>query len=153
MYGVINGQPLNGSSGTIYGYASAPSMLGAPEWLGFHDFTSALGDVVTLFVMDLVTPGGVVRVPISSWQATLQTAVKNYVQCVIPACADYVDSINAATEFVIYRRAELPTGDAVEYEMARAPLGTAQYSRGPQRYTCVISGYSDGFAEDEDPSE
>lgn len=149
----IEAFPDEGPAFVWEGYASAPSMLGAPAVLGINDFSGQLGDAVTLFVMDLLTPGGVVRVPISSWQATLQTAVKNYVQCVIPACADYVDSINAATEFVIYRRAELPTGDAIEYEMARAPLEIAQYNRGPQRYTCVISGYSDGFAEDEDPSE
>jgi hypothetical protein len=117
-----------------------------------HDFTSALGDSITRFVMDLVTPDGTVRVPISSWQATLQTGSSSYVQCVIPACLAWVDAINAATEFVIYRRADVPgTVLAIEYEMARSATEQAQFSQGPQRYTCTLSGYPDAFAEDLDP--
>lgn len=118
---------------------------------GWNDFTRALGDPTTLFVMDLVTPTGSVRVPISSWQATLQTGSSNYVQCVIPACSMWTEAINAAAEFVIYRRAVLPSGKAIEYEMARAPAGQTQFDRGPQRHTCTLSGYSDAFADSVDP--
>ena len=101
--------------------------------------------------MDLITPTGTVRVPISSWQATLQTGSSNYVQCVIPACTVWVSAILAATEFVIFRRATLPNGTAIELEMARAPADQAQFDQGPQRHTCTLSGYSDAFAEDLDP--
>lgn len=131
--------------------ASAPSMLSACGVLAYHDFTPALGDVVTRYVLDLVTPGGLVRVPMSSWQATLQTGRSNYVQAVVPAVLGWVDAINLATEFVVSRVAVLPDGSALEYEMARAPVGQAQFDRGPQRYTCTLSGYSPGFAVDAAP--
>ena len=131
--------------------ASAPAVLGACSVLARHDFTGQLGDAVTLFVMDLVTPTGTVRIPISSWQATLQTGSSNYVQCVIPACAIWASAINSATEFVISRRAVLTDGTAIEYEMARAPAESLQFDRGPQRYTCTLSGYNDAFAASEDP--
>lgn len=130
---------------------AAPSPLAHAKAVGHHDFTGQLGDPTTLFVMDLVTPTGSVRVPISSWQATLQTGSSNYVQCVIPACAMWTEAINAATEFVIYRRAVLPSGKAIEYEMARAPAGQLQFDRGPQRHTCTLSGYSDAFADSAGP--
>lgn len=131
--------------------SAAASPLGRAAAVGFHDFTGQLGDPTTLFVMDLVTPTGSVRVPISSWQATLQTGSSNYVQCVIPACATWTEAINAAAEFVIYRRAVLPSGKAIEYEMARAPAGQTQFDRGPRRHTCTLSGYSDAFADSADP--
>lgn len=135
----------------LFARAYAPSPLGAPAARAAHDFTGQLGDAVTLYVMDLITPTGTVRVPISSWQATLQTGSSNYVQCVVPAVQMWVDAINAATEFVIYRKAVLPDGSALEYEMARAPTQQAQFDRGPSRYTCTLSGYTDAFAADLDP--
>ncbi len=132
------------------GFIAAHSMIGVVRVRAAHDFTGALGDATTRYVMDLLTPDGAVRVPISSWQATLQTGSSNYVQCVVPACAPFVDAINTATEFVIYRRAEIPDGAAIEYEMARAPV-QAQFDRGPQRHTCTLSGYSPAFVADETP--
>jgi len=145
------GSPLVLARFPVVVFASAPGPLAAPQALAFHDFTGQLGDVVTRYVMDLVTPTGTVRVPISSWQATLQTGSSNYVQCVIPAAAPWSEAINTATEFVIYRRAVLPNGLSIEYEMARSPAQTPQFDRGPQRHTCTLSGYSPAFAESEDP--
>lgn len=130
---------------------SAPAVLGASSALIGHDFTVALGDVTARYVMDLVTDGGLVRVPISSWQATLQTGAKCYVQAVIPATTQYADAINTASEFVISRAAVLPSGMQVVQEMARSPVGSAQFDRGAMRETCTISGYADGFAESINP--
>lgn len=132
-------------------WSSAPSMLGAASALVNHDFTVALGDVTARYLMDLVTPSGLVRAPISSWQATLQTGGKCYVQAVVPASTQYADAINAASEFVISRAAVLPSGMQVEQEMARAPV-SAQFDRGSMRETCTISGYADAFAASENPS-
>ena len=152
MYGLINGPSINGVSeltpidGILLG-RPLPLMLGA----GVNDFTTALGDVVTLYAMDLTTPSGIVRVPISSWQATLQTSLSNYVQCVVPGAAPYVEAIGEATQFTIYRVAVLPSGLQLEYEMAAAPVQQARFDRGPSRYTCTISGYSPGFAPEEEP--
>jgi hypothetical protein len=133
-------------------WLQVPGPLGAPAVLARHDFSAALGDAVTRWVMDLITPTGTVRVPISSWQATLQTGSSNYVQCVVPACLAWVEAINAATEFVIYRRADIPgTALQIEYEMARSLAEQAQFNQGPQRYTCTLSGYPDAFADSLDP--
>ncbi len=132
---------------------SGPALLG--EACSLHaqsDFSAVVGDVTSVYVADLVTPGGLVRVPMSSWQATLRTGVSSYVQCVISACAPWVASIGAATEVVISRRALLPGGQALEVEMARAPADQAQFDRGPQRYTCTLSGYSGAFVGSADPA-
>lgn len=132
--------------------ASAPGPLGAGGVVVRHDFTALLGDVISVYVMDLITPTGTVRVPISSWQATLQTGASCYVQCVVPACAVWAAAINAATEFAISRRAVLPGGQAVEVEMARAPAETAIFDQGPSRYTCTLSGYGTAFGANPDPA-
>lgn len=131
---------------------SMASPLGAPAVRANHDFTRLLGDVISVYVMDLITPTGRVRVPISSWQATLQTGASNYVQCVVPGCTVWAAAINAATEFAISRRAVLPGGQAVEVEMARAPAETAIFDQGPSRYTCTLSGYSTAFGANTDPA-
>ena len=136
----------------LAGWATAPSPLSALATLAYHDFTAQLGDVITRYAMDLITPTGPVRVPISSWQATLQTSGSNYVQCVIPACSAWADLINTATAFVIYRTAHPPGLPAIEYEMTSAPAEQVQFDRGPSRYTCTLSGYAEGFAENDDPA-
>lgn len=131
---------------------AAPSPLGAATPLAFHDFTGVLGDATTYYVMDLIGPSGTTRVPISSWQATLQTGLSNYVQCIVPAVQAYASAINAATQFVVSRLVSVPGLGDLTYEMARAPVQTATFDQGPSRYTCTLSGYSTGFAPDEDPS-
>jgi len=131
--------------------AVAASPLGTPYALAYHDFTAQISAASTRYVMDLTTPGGLVRVPISSWQATLRTGASNYVQCVVPAVADWVASINAATAFTITRTATTLDGASVEYEMAAAPLEQIQLSQGPTNYSATLSGYSTAFAEDEAP--
>ena len=68
----------------LVGFAKADGPLGGARATAVHDFSYGLGDVVTHYVMDLYP--GAVRVPISSWQATLQTGAKNYVQGVVPGC-------------------------------------------------------------------
>jgi len=128
-----------------------PGPLGIPSASAYHDFTGSLGDVTSVYVVDLTGPGGTVRIPISSWQATLQTGSSNYVQCVVPACGVWVDVLNAATEFVIRRCALLPGVGAFEYEMARAPAEQVSFSLSPDRYTCTLSGYSTAFAASENP--
>lgn len=130
---------------------TAPSPLGSGRIHASYDFTSAVLDSAVIYIMDLDTPSGMVRVPISSWQATLRAGSESYVQCVIPACGSLAATINTATEFVISRSATLPDGTVIEAEMARAPASTAQFDQGPQRHTCTLSGYGDAFTESDDP--
>jgi hypothetical protein len=139
-----------GEAEPVESLASAPSVLGWPRGVVFHDFTANLGDAVQGYEMGLETAQGLISVPISSWQATLQTRVSNYVQCVVPAAQNWAEAIQAATAFVILRTATLPTGEKLVYEMARAPVGEARFDWGPGRYTATVSGYSQGFAVDEE---
>lgn len=129
----------------------AASPLGSALAKAFHDFSALLGDTVTYYVMDLDTPDGTVRVPISSWQATLRTDASNYVQCVVPAAADWTAAIDAATAFRITRTAEPAGLPVIEYEMASAPLETVSVARGPTNFTATLSGYSEAFAVDDAP--
>ena len=134
--------------------ASAASPLGSARVVLQHDFTGQIAENQPLaYVMDLQTPGGKVRVPISSWQATLQTEQANYLQCVIPACEPFLDQINAATSFTILRRARLQGGVAIDYEMAAAPAETISIARGTANYTATVSGYSAAIAGNETPPE
>ena len=148
---IASGGPL-GVPATLARYSiaarvSAASPLGIAQSLAFHDFTGQIGDTVTRYVMDLITPSGTVRVPISSWQATLRTGASSYVQCVIPAAQPWGATINAVTSFRIYRRAVTTSGQVFEYLMAEAPADTPQFDRGPTNHTCTLSGYAPGFAE------
>lgn len=129
------------------------SIFGDLDVLAQHDFTALLDPLApTFYFMDLVTPGGLVRVPISSWQATIQTDVQSYVQCVVPAATPWVPDIEAATEFVISRSGKLLDGSSIEYEMARAPTQTVSLDGGAYNYTATISGYTAASDAVEDPS-
>lgn len=130
----------------VQAHANAQSPLHPVALRAYHDYSLQVGESVTRYVLDLVTPGGPVRVPISSWQATLQVGMSNYLQAVVPACAPWVDAIGAATEFVVLRQASRAGAVVLEQELARAPMQTPRYDRGPQRFTCTLAGYADGFA-------
>jgi len=136
----------------IVGVIGTPGPLAAPQLLAWHDFTTGLtGAEAIRYVMDLVTPGGLVRVPISSWQATLQTDSACYVQCVVPAAAPWASAILAATDFVISRQATTAGGQVIEYEMARSALEVREPSQGPNNYTIVLSGYPDALTPNDNP--
>lgn len=128
----------------FYAYSSAPSPLSAPALEVFHDFSAAVEGRPLVYVVDLVTPEATVRVPISSWQATLQTEGSNYLQVVIPACEPFLEAINAATLVRVSRRCILADGTAFEYQMASSPLDNVTTARGPNNYTATLSGYSEG---------
>jgi hypothetical protein len=133
---------------------TATGPLGSPAVLAWHDFTTSLtGQEISRYVMDLITPSGVVRVPISSWQATLQTDASSFVQCVVPAASEYIDHIVAATSFVITRLATLPGGQVISYEMASSPLEQIAPSQGPTNYTVVLSGYPPALTANDNPPD
>jgi len=124
----------------------------AADLLGRTDFASVLtGREAVRYVMDAATPAGDVRIPIKSWQATQQVERSNYVQCVIPNAGAWLDEINAMTAFTIYRVVDVE-GLTIEYEMVTSAAEEKQSTRGPNSYSAVISGYSDGFATDSNPA-
>lgn len=129
------------------------SALGGAKTRLYNDFTGAVDPYAPLiYVADLITDSGVVRAPISSWQATIQVEESCYGQCVVPAVFDLIDAVSSATQFIIYRRARLLDGSYVEQMMVSVPVDTRSISQGTSNYTAVLSGYFDEFpGEDELP--
>lgn len=121
--------------------------------LGFHEFRPLVNDYPVRYTMELATPGGKVVVPISSWQATLQTDSDCYAGCVIPNCAGWLDDIVAATEFTVYRHSTTKAGAALKHQMVRAPVQTYQIDQGPTNHTCSLSGYFDAYLPEETPHQ
>lgn len=123
----------------------------APAAEVFHDWTAIVDDqkVREFYVCDVVHDTlATIRVPISSWQATVQRDRAGFVQAVLPAAdAALVDSLRAraAGEFVIRRGAELRSGRTIEQEMARSPLERIRWDEGPQRSTATVRGNPESF--------
>lgn len=151
MYGLLNGQVLNGSGDTaVYGSGMA-SILPQVSALLENDFSGVpeVANASIFYTCQLVNQGVVLAtVPMSSWQATLQVDRANYAQAVFPAIgpvADVLAALPASAEFVILRGVKLPDGASVQQEMARAPCQTLQFNRGPYNHTCTVRGYTEGF--------
>jgi hypothetical protein len=92
-----------------------------------------------------------IRLPISSWQATIQSGRANYVQAVVPNALSYVDEITGRPngDIVIFGGALMTNGDREEVELARAPLREPRFQIGPLRDTATLSGYRP--RDDSDP--
>lgn len=85
-----------------------------------------------------------IRIPISSWQATVQTGRASYAAAVIPGALQWVDAVNDradAGRFTVYRGVRYQNGETQETEMASAPLQVVQFDQGPTNATMSISGY------------
>jgi len=130
---------------------SAPSPLGAPSSVLLNDFTGGLtGRETYIFVMDLTTPTGTVRVPITSWQGTLQVDRSNYAQCVVYNVDQWAAELTAATAFTVYRSVTV-RGLTIESEMVSTPISSAQYYRTAIGHNCVLSGNWPGYTADASP--
>lgn len=148
------------------GSARAPAMLGwhlfamahvdapmAPQSAyAAHDFRPLVNTYPIRYTMELSTPGGTVVVPISSWQATLQTDSQCYAGCVIPNCAAWLDEIQAASEFTVYRHCTTRANEPLKHQMVRAPVQAYQIDQGTTNYTCSLQGYFDAYASEPDPA-
>ena len=119
--------------------------LNAPAGTPFVDWAANLDPLTTQFyyALDLDDGTDSIRIPISSWQATLQLDRSSFVQAVIPAALEYLTAINALTdpEIIISRGVRYEDGSTQEAELARVPLTTTRYQRGPNRATITVSGY------------
>lgn len=84
------------------------------------------------------------RVPIRSWQATIQRDRASYVQVVIPSIGRWLEQIQQYDhpEFVIRRGNVLPDGSMLdEFELARAPM-SLQADQGWLNHTGMMTGYA-----------
>lgn len=137
---------------SIGALAADTGPLGAPAAFGFTDFTARLAsDTPTRYRGYLVTPGGTVEVPISSWQATLQTGSMCYAQCVVPAIHDLLPVLEAATDFFVTKLGVLIDGTPVQTEIVRCPIGAKRYDRGVTNYSASLTGYFSAYSEIADP--
>lgn len=150
------GNLYNGGVGTV-AFTDAPSaaftvdstlsgMSG--EMLFFADWTAALDPVQTSIYYACELTGAEnslsdLRLPISSWQATVQNGRADYVQAVVPAAEEYLDAIAARPDgrIKIHRGARFANGTGRELELTSVPLQAAYLSIGPRRRTIVLSGY------------
>jgi hypothetical protein len=124
-----------------------PPLLAIPTVSALNDFTKAIVSQATGYTMK-ITGDPVVTIPISSWQATLQTDMQNFLQCVVPGATEYLDIISArqsTEEFIIYRTVEI-NGTILESEMARAGMDTVRADRGPFRTTVTLQGFTEAFS-------
>lgn len=152
----INGAAIDGISGGVTCLLSADTVIGDVAGVAYSDFTSLLtGRETEYYTMDLIVDGDLVRVPISSWQGTLNAGRSGYLQCVVPAAEDWVTPITEATGFIIYRQLQV-NGGVIEYEMARATKTASNppvFYQTPSKYTCTLPGVSDAYPASEDPDE
>ena len=125
---------------------SVPTPLGEPALNTLNNFSALAEGRPQKYVMR-VTGDPVVQIPISSWQATLQTDRESYTQCVAPAIPAYADILAermGIEQFIIYRTVEIQ-GETLETEMARAELTTIIVQQGAFNETATISGYTNSF--------
>lgn len=150
---MINGFELNGSEINGEGWVPAtytitlPGILGTPTITLFNDWSGAIPDTAIIQYLFDIDGDTVLRIPISSWQATLRADFSSYVQAVIPNAGLWASEISAriGNDFIITRRAVLPDGSYVDQEMARAPAQAPDFARGPTSYSCTLSGYAIQF--------
>ena len=132
------------STVTYTSYISLPGPLGSPTIRAINDFSSLVTDYRAFYVME-VSGSPILRIPISSWQATVQSDRASFLQCVIPAADAYADDLAArlnTSTISVYKITYLD-GEEQKSRLAVAPLETTSYARGPSNYTLTISGYGD----------
>lgn len=138
-----------GLSANCVSSGAAASPLGATSAVASHDFYAFLSeDPRHFYTMHIQTSAGAVRVPISSWQATLHVEDASFVQAVVPAADQWVDELGDADSFVVFRRTTLVDGREIEAALASAPLQTLTFAQGGFNSTATLQGYLTDLALD-----
>lgn len=129
-------------------FVAVPSPLGAPSLAAAVDFHDQIEGMPVYAFVDLVMEDdSLVRIPVGSWNATIQLDDKCYMRCSVPApTSQQIDDIGAAVEFIVtiqtFTRAG---GNAVTKEIGRAPVQTVQSDQGGTNHSLQISGYFDAY--------
>ena len=127
--------------------AHLPGAIGDLSVKAFHDWTVAIDPRTTQVFYALELDDGIldpVRLPMASWQATLQLDRSSFLQAVIPAADQVMDVVTARPDAVmrIYRGARFLSGRTQEIELAAVPVQTPRFSEGPTNSTLTLSGHS-----------
>ena len=111
-----------------------------------NDFSSQITDPVARYSMRLMSDPPL-NIPISSWQATLQTGRLSYLQAVIPAYpkwAQFLSDSVGVHDFQVFRTLQTTAGP-IELAVSTAPLQSVSLSGGAVNQTATVSGYSNTF--------
>ena len=117
----------------------------APYLWAFYDWSALLGtlEVLRYYACDITVGSESRRIPISSWQGTLQLDRASYLQAVIPAAGPHIDwALSDGATFTISEGVRLESGGTQESVIATAPVQTPVISEGPTNTTLTISGYT-----------
>ena len=130
-----------------------PSPLDGPAIRAINDFSALITDTRSFYVMEV---GGdpVLRIPVSSWQATIQSDRSNYLQAVIPAADDWADDLAlrlGVVEFYV-SRVTFINGQERTSELARALMDSSSYAKGANNTTVTLSGYAEASQAPASPS-
>ena len=84
-----------------------------------------------------------IELPMSSWQATVQSGVKSYLQAVVPISdpAFYSSIIARQGGSFLVEKCAVFQNTELRQSMAQAPLSSIRYDRGPTNASATISGY------------
>jgi len=141
----------------VFSQSSVPGILDTvsnPKAQFYLDYTTSLTGLESeYYVMDLIDGDSRIRIPISSWQGTVNAGNTGYLQCVIPRAEDWVDAITAATGFIVFRKAYI-NGAAFEIELARATFTDSNpptFYTTTSKSTCTLAGVVDAVAVIADP--
>lgn len=127
--------------------------FGAPALTAANDFSALITDYRSFYVME-ISGDPIVRIPISSWQATIQSDRASYLQAVIPAADDWASVIGERQGYSSFSVSRLTyiNGLEAKSELAKADLETTSYAKGSNNTTVTISGYKDSEALPSSPS-
>lgn len=129
---------------TTAGYIQLPNPLLGPKIEIYNDFSPFVVDVISHYYLE-ITGDPILRLEISSWQATRTLQRKNYLQAVIPNHEKHMSELAArrgSQEIIVYREANLASGRA-RVVMARVPLDEVIPTSGPFSASAVLSGHTD----------
>lgn len=122
------------------GLESGPPGFSAPSWIALIQPSDRIIYKVVLSADGFAD----LDVPMSSWQATVQSGAQSYLQAVIPAATEvYSDVLDRqGGTFTVSRCVALGATSETECQvMASAPLSTIRYDRGATNASVTISGY------------
>ena len=136
--GVAGGYALTGEAGLDW------SLTGR----AYSDFSAMLAREGGGYLLEIASASSPpLRLPISSWQATLKRLGAAYVQCVVPAAAEHLAPVMAryaqGARFTILRQSATRSGAPFEQPMASAPLGSPVYNGALMRASLMLSGYEE----------
>lgn len=144
---------------TIQALRTEPVRISVPGILSYassftvnDDFHPLINGRPVTAHMTLTLPDtSVVSVPISNWQATLQTQGQSYLRCTIPAPEPYLEQLTDAVSFTVKIATTTIYGEVVERVIGTVTDITFQSDQGASSFSAQLGGYFAAFPVRPDP--